>query len=69
MGVFLAILDGAKRVENLKVIAATNLKSKMDEAFLRRMDIQIFIGNPGSSSRLTWLEPKSKNFIIEESKK
>ena len=39
LGVFLAILDGTKTTPNLKIFASTNLKEKMDAAFLRRMEI------------------------------
>jgi SpoVK/Ycf46/Vps4 family AAA+-type ATPase len=47
LGVFLAILDGSKATPNLKIFASTNLREKMDEAFLRRMEIMLFLGNPG----------------------
>jgi len=32
-------MDGAKATPNLKIFASTNLREKMDSAFLRRMDI------------------------------
>lgn len=55
LGVFLAILDGAKQTPNLKIFASTNLREKMDEAFLRRMEIQIFLGNPSAKARDLWI--------------
>ena len=39
LGVFLAVMDGAKATPNLKIFATTNLREKMDSAFLRRMEI------------------------------
>jgi ATP-dependent 26S proteasome regulatory subunit len=39
LGVFLAILDGAKSTPNLKIFASTNLREKIDPAFSRRMEI------------------------------
>ena len=36
---FLDVMDGAKATPNLKIIASTNLREKMDSAFLRRMEI------------------------------
>jgi SpoVK/Ycf46/Vps4 family AAA+-type ATPase len=39
LGVFLSVLDGAKKTKNLKIIASTNLRDKMDDAFMRRMEI------------------------------
>lgn len=32
----------------------------MDEAFLRRMEIQMFIGNPSPLARETWIYEKGK---------
>jgi SpoVK/Ycf46/Vps4 family AAA+-type ATPase len=52
LGVFLSVLDGAKKTANLKIIASTNLRHKMDDAFMRRMEIQLFLGNPGFRSRM-----------------
>lgn len=60
LGVFLAILDGSKATPNLKIIASTNMKPKMDEAFLRRMEIQMFMGNPSSEARRQWITFKTK---------
>jgi len=39
LSVILAILDGNKTTENLKIIATTNLLNKIDSAFLRRIEI------------------------------
>jgi SpoVK/Ycf46/Vps4 family AAA+-type ATPase len=44
----------------LKIFASTNLREKMDSAFLRRMEIQIFLGNPSALARLEWIKRKSK---------
>ena len=32
----------------------------MDEAFLRRMEIQIFLGNPSAPAREKWIEKKAE---------
>lgn len=58
ISVILAIMDGSKVTRNLKIIASTNLLSKMDAAFLRRMEIQLFLGNPSRSSRIKWIQRK-----------
>ena len=39
IGVLLATLDGSKTRPNLKIVATTNFRCKLDDAFLRRMDI------------------------------
>ena len=57
--VLLATLDGSKETPNLKIIATTNLLNKMDGAFLRRMEIQLFLGNPSKSSRVEWIKAKA----------
>jgi transitional endoplasmic reticulum ATPase len=59
LSVILAIQDGSKITKNLKIIASTNLLNKMDAAFLRRMEIQIFLGNPSRSSRSKWVTWKA----------
>ena len=59
LGVFLAIMDGSKSTPNLKIFASTNLKENMDEAFLRRMEIQLFVGNPSPESRYLWIKKKA----------
>lgn len=51
LGVFLSLLDGAKFTPNLKIIASTNLRDSMDDAFMRRMEISLFLGNPSFESR------------------
>ena len=56
-------MDGAKATPNLKIFASTNLREKMDSAFLRRMEIQIFLGNPSAEARLAWIERKSKEAV------
>jgi len=60
IGVLLATLDGSKETKNMKIIASTNLLNKIDKAFLRRMEIQLFLGNPNKSSRISWIEAKIK---------
>jgi SpoVK/Ycf46/Vps4 family AAA+-type ATPase len=55
----LAILGGAKETPNLKIFASTNLRENMDSAFLRRMEIQLFLGNPSAQARLKWIKIKS----------
>ena len=56
LGVFLAVMDGSKATPNLKIFASTNLREKMDSAFLRRMEIQMFMGNPNSNQRNIWAD-------------
>lgn len=60
IGVLLATLDGSKETKNMKIIASTNLLDKIDKAFLRRMEIQLFLGNPNKSSREAWIKAKIK---------
>lgn len=60
IGVLLATMDGSKETKNLKIIASTNLLNKIDAAFLRRMEIQLFLGNPNKSSRALWIASKAK---------
>jgi len=31
----------------------------MDEAFLRRMEIQLFLGNPSAKAREMWIQKKA----------
>ena len=59
IGVFLATMDGSKETKNLKIIASTNLLNKIDEAFRRRMEIQLFLGNPNKESRKQWIDAKA----------
>lgn len=55
ISVILSTMDGSKETPNLKIIATTNLLGKMDAAFLRRMEIQLFLGNPSRKSRELWI--------------
>jgi SpoVK/Ycf46/Vps4 family AAA+-type ATPase len=43
----------------LKIFASTNLRENIDSAFLRRMEIQLFLGNPSALARLEWIKKKS----------
>ena len=54
-GVLLAILDGVKKTPNLKIFGTTNFLKKIDEAFLRRMEIRLFLGNPSRLARVKWI--------------
>ena len=49
IGVFLSLMDGVKSVSNLKVVGSTNLLLSIDAAVRRRLDIQVFLGNPSRS--------------------
>lgn len=53
-------MDGGKKTPNLKIIATTNILGKMDAAFLRRMEIQLFLGNPCRESRTKWIDKRFK---------
>ncbi len=46
LGVLLAILEGTKTQKNLLMVACTNLRESIDPAFLRRMQVQVFLGGP-----------------------
>ena len=46
IGVFLSLMDGNTIVSNLKIFGTTNLLLSIDEAVRRRLDIQVFLGNP-----------------------
>jgi hypothetical protein len=34
------------------------LRENIDSAFLRRMEIQLFLGNPSALARLEWIKKK-----------
>ena len=55
LGVLLATMDGAKNTPNLKMIGSTNLRENIDSAFLRRLEVQCFLGNPPRASRKRWI--------------
>ncbi len=42
---------GGKDVENLILIGCTNLRTSMDAAFLRRMNLKFFVGKPDFEGR------------------
>lgn len=51
ISVILSTMDGVNCTPNLKFVASTNHLSKMDSAFLRREEIQLFLGNPSRNDR------------------
>ena len=53
ISVFLSIMDGNKRKKNLLVIGTSNRLKQMDDAFLQRLDIKLFLGLPNTPSRAT----------------
>lgn len=61
ISVILSTMDGVNCMPNLKFVASTNLLSKMDEAFLRREEIQLFLGNPGRKDREQWIIRKFRS--------
>ena len=66
LGVFLSLQDGVKQVKNFKVIGSTNFLYKIDEAFRRRMDVQLFLGNPNKSAREQWIVPMARKSIKDK---
>jgi SpoVK/Ycf46/Vps4 family AAA+-type ATPase len=46
LSVILSLVGGIKDVPNLLLFGATNRKESMDPAFLRRIDIKLFVGKP-----------------------
>ncbi|TNV84893.1 hypothetical protein FGO68_gene5152 [Halteria grandinella] len=65
ISVILSTMDGVNCTPNLKFVASTNHLSKMDDAFLRRMEIQLFLGNPSMKDRRQWIKSK----YLDDSKK
>ena len=55
ISVFLSIMDGNKRKKNLLVIGTSNRLKQMDDAFLQRLDIKLFLGLPNTPSRADWI--------------
>ena len=55
ISVILSTMDGVNCTPNLKFVASTNHLSKMDSAFLRREEIQLFLGNPSRRDREEWI--------------
>lgn len=66
---FLQELDGLVENEDLLVIAATNRRDQLDEAFLRpgRIDKQILIAQPSTSGRKAILSLHTKNRPLDSS--
>jgi hypothetical protein len=53
LGVVLTWFGGTK-VKNLFIFAATNIRSRVDEAFARRLTDKLFVGLPSSTMRRSW---------------
>jgi SpoVK/Ycf46/Vps4 family AAA+-type ATPase len=51
ISVLLSIIGGNKDTRNLVLFGATNRYESMDEAFLRRMNIKLFVGRPSAEAR------------------
>ncbi len=62
IGQFLAVIDGNKKKENMLIMGTTNRLEKMDDAFVQRMDIKIFLGVPNTIIRKKWILRKMKDF-------
>ncbi len=65
IGQFLAVIDGNKKKPNMLIMGTTNRLEKMDDAFVQRMDIKIFLGVPNTVIRDKWIAKK----FFEYSKK
>lgn len=57
ISVLLSHIEGVKDIPNLIVFGATNRRSMMDEAFLRRMQAKVFVGRPSPAVRNNMLTP------------
>ena len=53
---FITMIGGITNVPNVYIIGATNRFNKIDEAFLRRMHHQIYIGNMSIDQRLRFIQ-------------
>jgi len=60
LSVILSIVGGAKNQPNLCFFGSTNRRDKMDDAFMRRMDFQYYVGRPGFDARMRWLTHDGK---------
>ena len=60
ISVILSIMDGNKRKKNLLVMGTSNRLKEMDDAFLQRLDIKLFIGLPNTLSRADWIKRVSE---------
>lgn len=56
LSVLLSRIGGMSDIPNLTFFAATNMKNSIDDAFLRRMGIKIFVGSPSIEGRREWVE-------------
>lgn len=56
LSVLLSMIDGVKNVRNLVLFGATNRIEMMDPAFLRRLEIKMFVGRPSFQSRGMWFK-------------
>ncbi|CAF1435268.1 unnamed protein product [Adineta ricciae] len=57
ISVLLSHIEGVKNIPNLILLGATNRKTMMDEAFLRRMQTKVFVGRPSPRIREKMFEP------------
>jgi len=51
LSTLLALIEGIKDVPNVIIIGSTNRRKQIDEAMLRRMPSQVFVGKPGPIAR------------------
>ena len=65
LSVILSLVNGNKDVPNLLIFGATNRKENMDSAFLRRIDVKVFIGKPSFNNRQEWLTKRNVLDIME----
>jgi hypothetical protein len=66
LSVLLSLIGGIKDVSNLVFMASTNRLKMMDEAFLRRMNLKIFVGRPGGKARRKMLS-RVRGILEQES--
>jgi hypothetical protein len=64
LSVILGLITGVKDVPNLIVFCATNHIEMIDNAFLRRMNIKIFVGKPSYEGRKEWIRRNKENGVV-----
>lgn len=61
LNILLAFVGGAKAVKNLVFMASTNRLKMMDQAFLRRISAQFFVGRPQPNVRFEILQKVNRD--------
>ena len=64
LSTLLSLFQGINDVPNITMIGSTNLYEKMDEAFLRRIALRVFVGRPSQDERLEMMKEHFENYKI-----